>query len=453
MSHFWLHVFQLLFRKQLVARPILKQILDNAGWLFFDKLLRLGVGLFVGVWIARYLGPEQYGLWSFTMAFTALFAAIATLGVDRTVVSELVKHPELRNELLGSALRLKIIGGILALLMSIGAIALMRRGETLLLWLVGILAVGFIFQALNVIDLFFQAEVRSKYSVYAADAAFIIMTLAKIFLLLAAAPLSAFVLTMLGEMVLNSFFLILAYHTNHASILAWRYDKKVARGLMRDSWPLMIVSIASFIQLKIDQVMLGQLSTMREVGIYAAAARILEIISFIPIVVVSSVMPSIITFKSLDQNKYLEKSRKVISILFLLALTVSIFLFFSAGIIMKVLLGAKYNGVDIVLRILVWASLFIFIGAGVTPMVMADNLIKWAMVRSLIGALLSVILNFVLIPIYGAVGAALSMVVSMFFIYYLFNYFGSKTRYVFRVQSLAMIRAFEIFLRKKSDRL
>ncbi len=203
---------------KLKGRHNLQAILGNTGWLFVDKVFRLGLGLFISVWIARYLGPEQFGLWSYVIAFSALFGAFSTLGLDGIVVRELVKYPKRRNEILGSAFILKIIGGVATLLIALVAISFVRSGETLTLCLVGISATGFIFQSLNVIDFYFQAKVQSKYTVYAANGAFILMTLMKVVLLLIGAPLIAFAWAGLVEIILTAFFLVIAYQGNHCNI-------------------------------------------------------------------------------------------------------------------------------------------------------------------------------------------------------------------------------------------
>src|ERR1017187_4370185 len=75
----------------------LEAVIGNMGWLFVDKFIRLGAGLFVGAWIARYLGPEQFGLLNFSIAFAALVGIMANLGLDGIVVRDLVKSPSRQN--------------------------------------------------------------------------------------------------------------------------------------------------------------------------------------------------------------------------------------------------------------------------------------------------------------------------------------------------------------------
>src|SRR4051812_29342678 len=108
-------------RAKLAGSSSLQSILHNMGWLFFDKFIRLGSGLFVGAWVARYLGPEQFGLLNFSISFAALFGVAATLGLDGIVVRELVRTPSRRDDVLGSAFALKLAGGAVTLLAAVGA--------------------------------------------------------------------------------------------------------------------------------------------------------------------------------------------------------------------------------------------------------------------------------------------------------------------------------------------
>ena len=72
-----LRPFSLLQRIQ--KQKNLQNVISNTGWLFADRLLRMGVGLFVGIWIARYLGVKQFGIFSYASAFVSLFLSVSTL--------------------------------------------------------------------------------------------------------------------------------------------------------------------------------------------------------------------------------------------------------------------------------------------------------------------------------------------------------------------------------------
>ncbi|MEM6402404.1 MAG: oligosaccharide flippase family protein, partial [Cyanobacteria bacterium P01_D01_bin.116] len=152
---------------QLKSHTKLREIIGNTGWLFADRILRMAAGLFVGAWVARYLGTEQYGLFNYAMAFVSLFTPIFTLGLDDVVVRQLVKESSNKQEILGTTFVLKLIGGIVSVLLAVGCIFLLPESNTLTIWLVAILAMTGIFRTADTIDLWFQSQVQSKYTVIA----------------------------------------------------------------------------------------------------------------------------------------------------------------------------------------------------------------------------------------------------------------------------------------------
>lgn len=414
MNAAWIKYLPGLLREKLESRHELQAILANTGWLFADKVLRMGIGLFIGVWIARYLGPEQFGLWNFAMAFTALFCAFATLGLDGIVVRELVKNPERQNELMGSAFALKLIGGAVTLLFTLIAISFVRSGETLTLWLVGLSAAGFIFQSVNVIDFYFQAKVQSRYTVYAANGAFVLMTLVKIVLLLTSAPLIAFAWAGLGEIILTAIFLPVAYWFNHQNMRDWRCDGRVARELLKDSWPLLLSGLAVTLYMRVDMLMLQQMVGDSEVGIYAAAIRLSEVWYFLPSVIVASVSPSIIKYHGLNTGLYIRRLRRLYFFMAWLAIAVSLPLSLLSGWVVSILYGDEFKEAAPVLAIHLWASLAIFLGVASSQYLLVEQLLKISFYRTLIGLACNILLNLMLIPKMGAVGAAIATVISYF---------------------------------------
>lgn len=414
MNASWVKYLPKILSTRLDGRHGLQSIIGNSGWLLADKVLRMGVGLIVGVWIARYLGPDQFGLWNFAISFTAIFSAFATLGLDGIVIRELVKNPEKQNALLGSAFILKLAGGLVALLLSLVVILLMHNGEVLTIWLVGISAAGFIFQSVNVIDFYFQAKVQSRYTVISANAAFVLMTIVKVYLLLTAAPLIVFAWAGLAEIALSAIFLLLAYRVNHQNMRDWQLDGKVMRQLLKDSWPLILAGLAVMLYMRVDVVMLQQMAGEHEVGIYAAATKLSEIWYFLPGIIVASVSPAIIKAHSLDSVEYISKLRQLYFAMAWLAIGISLPLSLLSGLIVSMLFGSEYADAGSVLAIHLWASLAVFLGVASSQYLLVEQLQKISFYRTFIGLACNVLLNLMLIPDMGAKGAAIATVISYF---------------------------------------
>ncbi|NIA09535.1 MAG: oligosaccharide flippase family protein, partial [Nitrospiraceae bacterium] len=222
--------------KQLKDHQGFRKYLANTSWLFFERILRMAVALFVGVYVARYLGPSRYGLLSYAMAFVGLFSAFASLGLDGIVVRELVKTPQKRDELLGTVFVLKLIGAVLMF----GAIFIgvqFTHNDSFTNLLIAIIAASFIFQAFRVIDFNFQATVQSKYVVQAQVAQMVISSITKLILIWIEAPLLWFAMVSLSDAIVLAAGLIWNYLRKVGRISLWRFRIVTSISLLKDSWP------------------------------------------------------------------------------------------------------------------------------------------------------------------------------------------------------------------------
>jgi O-antigen/teichoic acid export membrane protein len=415
MAAAWNRYLPFFVKQRMEGRHHLHSIIANIGWLFADKLIRMGMGLLVGVWVARYLGPDRFGLLSFAGAFAALFTAIASLGLDGIVVRNLVRRPGERNEILGTALLLKLTGGSLSIALAMMAVHLLRPADTLTHWLVGIAIAGTIFQAIDPIDFWFQSQVRSKYTVYAKNGAFLLTAILKVVLILVKAPLMAFAMAGLAEIAMGSAGLLLAYRATGGYLTAWRARLPLARELLRDSWPLILSGVVIMIYMRIDQVMIGQISGNQEVGVYSAAVRLAEVWYFIPTAVVSSVFPGIVEAKAIGDEPFYGQLQKLYNFMAFLAYAVALPVTFIAGPVVNLLFGSAYEKAGPMLAVLIWAGLFTNLGVARSSFLTAMNWTRLHLLTVSFGCMINVGLNFLLIPRYGGIGAVIASFIAYWF--------------------------------------
>ena len=397
------------------------------------------MGLFVGVWVARYLGPEQFGAYNFAIAFVALFVALATLGLDGIVVRDIVRTPERKFEILSSAFVLKLCGGCVAFLISLGAIFVMRPADSQAHWLVGIIAAGMIFQSFDAIDLWFQSQVQSKYTVLAKNGAFVVFAVVRVSLILNKANLLAFAYAYLAEIILGAAGLILFY-MRQQTVPLWHPRKETARNLLSESWPAILSGLAIMIYMRIDQIMLAQMVGNHEVGVYSAALRFSEVWYFIPTVIVSSVMPSLTRAKQESEEMYLRRIQQLFNNLVRVAYAIALPMTFISTFLMTAFYGQAYAGSGAILAIHIWAAVFVFIGVGMSPWFLNEGLLKYSLLLTVGGAIVNIGLNIFLIPRYGGAGAATATLISQMIASFALNITMPKLRPVFRMQVRALVK-------------
>ncbi len=418
--------------------PNLRKIIGNTSWLFADQFLRMGLSLFVGAWIARYLGPTRLGLYNYIFALVGLFTPIANLGLNQIVVRDLVHKNAQKYEILGTAFILKLVGGILILLLLPTSIYVFHASDNLTLLLVGIASAATLFQAFEVIEFWFQSRVESRYTVVAKTTAFIIVTGVRVLLIQIQAPLISFVWAAFVEGFLSMLCLISAYYIDGNKLNFWCYRSSQAKALIRESWPLFLTGFAITVYMKIDLIMLEHMIGTKAVGIYSTAVRLSEIWYFVPTGITSSVFPAIIKAKQISESFYYERLQKLFNLMVIIAIAIAVPITFLSKFIVTFIFGQEYIESATVLAIHIWAGLFVFLGVAQGPWNIAEGLQKLSLTRGLMGAGINVALNIVLIPRYETAGAAIATLISYAIPNYFANFFNSKTKKIFNAQSRAL---------------
>lgn len=424
---------------KLKSRAGLRAIIANTGWLFADRILRMGASLVVGVWIARYLGVQQYGLFNYALAFVTLFTPILTLGLDEIVVRHIVRETSNKEEILGTTFWLKCLGGIASVILAVGSTVLLGEREFLKISLVAILAVAGIFRAAEAIELWFQSQVQAKYTVIAKNIAFLLNSLLKVGLILVKAPLLAFAWVTLAEMVMIAIGLVIAYQIKGNSFWLWRWSATVAKTLLKESLPLIFSGFAIMIFMKIDQIMIGQMIGDREVGVYSAAVRISELWYFIPAAIVSSVAPSIYAAKDKSAGSYYQRIRQLFQLLNCIAVAIAVPMTFLSDNIIGMMFGSSYAEAGTILAVHIWTSIFVFMGFASSPWFIAEGLNHVSLGKTVFGAILNIILNYLLIPTYAGLGAAIATIISQAAAAFFCNAFDSRTQKLFKIQVQSII--------------
>jgi len=430
--------------------------MSNTGWLFGDHAIRMGVGLVVSVWMARYLGPGEFGLFSYAIAFVALFGAMAGLGLNNIVVRDLVKEPQAAGDILGSAFVLLMLGGLLAFVLVVTAISYVRPDDSLSKLLVVLLGLAMLSKSAEVVKYWFESQVQSRYSVWVENGAYLIFAAVKMALILDQAPLTAFVWAMLAEGFVAAIGLMAMYVWRGGRLNTWRPHAVRAKALLKDSWPLILSGLAIMVYMRIDQIMLGQMLGDEAVGIYSAAVRISEVWYFIPAAIVASVFPAIIEAKKESESLYYQRLQQLYELMVFLALTVAIPLTFLSGYLVELIFGEAYSQAGSVLAIHIWTSIFVFLAAASGKWFVLEGLTKLALRRNLYGAVLNIALNLVLIPLWGINGAAVATLVSVSVAAYFSDLFSVSTRKVFIQKSksiLGLYRLFRLVLTGKGSRI
>jgi O-antigen/teichoic acid export membrane protein len=389
-----------------------QKYVKNTGWLLAGKLLSLVVGFI----IARYLGPYAFGDLSFADAFAALFAAVGTLGLDSFIIREIIQHPDKRDEILGTSLVMRLAANAVLIPLAILTYLAFRQlstneTEVSLALLIALCSSAALFKSFNIIDSYFQSQVASKYVVHVQNVCLVLSTSVKIALIYNHAPVLYFAGALVFDSAILALGLLFIYKRKQLHLNTWTFNWVRAKSLIQQSWPLILTAVMISIYMKIDQVMLKSAGS-KIVGIYSAAARISESWYFIPVAIVTSVFPAIIHARKTDIERYHKRLQNLYDLLVAISLPVAILVSIFANQIIHILYGNSYQGAGILLSIHIWSGIFVFLGSASSQFLLAEGFTLISFSRTAFGALVNVVLNLWLIPIYGALGASIATLIA-----------------------------------------
>ena len=384
--------------------------MHSAFWLFIEKLVVLALSFAVTIAVARHLMPGSFGKLSFFLALVSLAAPFMSLGLNSLVSREIIQRPNDLHYIVGTAMALRWLAGLL-----VSAVGSFFAYVTLPLDEAIFLALMLFASATNaglIVDFWLQALVANRYAILSRFSVVLIFSLARLVAIKFDAPLSVFIYLFAAEFIVLNLMFLFVYHFFSGGISHLRFSLGESRTLLKNSCWLLFSGIAAILYLKIDQVMLGFLTSDSTVGVYAIAVKFSEVGYFIPIAIVTSYFPQLIDKREKQRSGYTSDIQKLNDVLLSLAVVFVIVIWISADSLIPWLFGDPYIEVVPILLVHIWAAIFVFMRTLLSKWLISENLFRLSFLSQAAGAIFNVILNLYLIPTHGALGAAYATLAS-----------------------------------------
>lgn len=393
--------------------------------------------LFVGILVARYLGPEQYGLMNYVISYVLIFAIIASFGLDDIEIREMSKAPERFNIIIGTSLGIRLIFATFAYLL-IGFSLWIFESDARVIVLVLLYASVLISGIFNVIRNYFTSILENKYIVKSEVVRTFIGVFIKIILLWFKAPLFVFVIATAFDTFLVAGGYLYSYYAKIGFFSKWSFDRKLALFLVKESFPLVLSGSAVVIYQRIDQVMIGDMIDNEAVGYFATADKFLGLILFLPMILVQTITPLLIRIKECDKTLYEMRKRQFVSFVVWISIFIALLVSLSARYLIMWTFGEQYILSVTILQIVSWKTVGMALSASAGQIIIMEHLQKWAAIRNVIGCLVCICGNLLLIPSYGIVGSAWVTIITMLFVGCLANLLIPPYYEVFKIQLRAI---------------
>ncbi len=415
------------------------RILWNSAWLLGDKAVRLALTVVVTAVMARFLGAARFGLFNVAQALVLVFTLVTTLGLESTVVRDIVRHPADRQRILASALLLRVAAAFLAMILCPVIMLMLRPGDRTALELTTVLALSLLPLSFEIVGYGYQADINAAPVVLIRNGVFAACAILRIAVIAAGLGMLTLAATFVLENALSALLLLVRSRRDKLHFTLGHVSPEQCRRLLAQSWPLMVSNAAIAVYLRIDQLMLAQMRGDRAAGIFSAAVRLTEAWYPVPVSLMASAAPVLTSLYLRSRPDYDGALLRVGRLLTGLSMAVAAFLAVGSPMIVRWVYGPAFSATAPVLTIHAWAGIFVSLGIVGTNWLMNTENTRFVMYQTLAGALANVVLNVLLIPGSGPIGAAIATVASYALSALLLNAFAKETRPVFRIQLRSML--------------
>jgi O-antigen/teichoic acid export membrane protein len=415
-----------------------RKILTNVGWATTGRIVRVLTETLVSIFVARYLGPSQYGLMNYVISFVAIFSIIANFGLDNIEIREIAKPGSDFRVIMGTSFRLRFLFAIVAGIVIVITVFLgSQDAETRCL--IFIYALTIVLTSFNVIRNYFTAIVFNRYIVITEIFRCLIGASIKIALLLLKAPLFFFIIALTFDYFLVAGGYLAAYHSKVGKLSEWSFSSYIAKLLIKEAFPLVLSGAAVVIYQRIDQVIIRSLLSDEAVGYFSVAVKFSEFILFVPLVMAQTMAPLLIGDYQTDTESFLRKRQQFVDIIVWVSIALSVVVSLSSYYLIRYTFGVQYLAAVPVLRILAFKAVGMALSNSSGQLIIIEGKQKWAVIRNLIGCLICIMGNYSLIPLFGIIGSAWATLITVAFSGFWGNLIIKPYRNIFEVQVKSLV--------------
>ncbi len=415
----------------------LRRMVSGFSQTVVQRILRLGISVFITGLLARHLGSAGFGALSASLALVSLLYTLAELGMGRVLVRELLREGADKVALMGSSFYTRLATGV-ALFAALAAYALFFEPAhaTLLL----IYGLALLTHAATDVLAWFEAERDMPAAGWCQFGGFIVSVLAIVAGLIWHAPLWFFAFTFIIECLVTAAALFVRYHQLGGAWRAWSWKKTLSFTLLRESWYEVATQLTLLMLLRLDAVMVQAMRGETEAGYYSAAVRISEVGYFIPMLLAGFMLPPLMQRKELGAPDYRDRLADYFGISLACTLPIALGIVCTSDWLVRLLFGSAYLPAAPMLTVHAWALIPFALGIVRTQYLTIEGKL-WANIPAVVAALIiNIALNWLWIPEHGGLGAAWATLIAYSAAWMVSTPFMAATRDLAGLMLLGIIR-------------
>ena len=422
----------------MTERKTISRIISNVFWSLAGKLTGLVSALLVGIFVARYLGPTQYGVMNYAVSFVTLFLVIATFGFENIEIREEAKANDQKDTILGTVFVLRLLLSLVTIIL-ISVVAYINEADTYTFGIIMVYAITVMLTPFEVIRNYFTSLVQNEYIVKVGIFRTVLSGVIKVVLLLVHASLVWFVISLVFDAFVLAQGYCYVYKKKIGSMRSWRFDKEWACYLLRQSFPLLLSGVAATIFLQIDQIMIGNMIDKTSVGYFSVASKFVEVLLYVPTILIQTVSPLLVKERKNNLESFREKAQIFMNITVWLCVVCAIFMVLCSRYIVLWTFGMKYLASIVILQILSFKIVGVALNIVSGQLLIIEEKQKYFVLRSLSGCIVCVVLNLLVITRFGVGGVAAVAIATQLAAGFLIHLFIPTYRYMFFMQIRSLL--------------
>lgn len=382
------------------------KIFTNMRWLVSGRILQMAIALVINMITARYLGVNNYGIINYIASYVSFFTPICSLGLESIIIKELVDKPDHQGETIGTAMGMRMISSVFSMIAIMLFLLLVDRGNVMMLGVALVQSMILVFNTADLFEFWYQSRLESKVSVTVRTVGYLITAVYKIAILVFQKSIYWFAFTNTLDMIIAFILLSIVYRKSGGQKLTFNFA--TGKKMLKISYNFIISGLMVAVYAQMDKIMLGQMLDTYTVGLYSVGIYICSLWNFIPDAMIASLRPGIMAAKKVNEETYIRKLKQMYALIIWISILYAVGVCIFSKYIILILYGKDFLGARAPLMIAVWYCGFSLLGSARDVWIICEGHQKYSKWFALIGAMTNLILNLLLIPKIGMIGAAIA---------------------------------------------
>ncbi len=369
-----------------------------------EKILRIAIGLFLFTWLARYLGPEKFGQYSYVINFVIIFQAFSVFGLDERVSADLVEGAPSANIILGTSFCLKLLGALIGYGLMLLAHFLIDPENSAQLFLLCLYGLTLFIKSLDNIELFFQSKMKLRPVVVTRTFGFLSSGGFKIGAILQNAGVMPILIFHGLEVFFAKTFLLL-YFFSTPSHWNWKFSAPYCKSLIKRCWPIFFIGLMATLEARLGMIFLDFFSFKSELGNYAIAWGLIEVLTFIPISLTISFFPKLVRESNKRDNSNPSARKKLYALLIWSSVLMAAVVWPFSEPLINLLYGEGFESAGQILKWYMLKNILMFFHLGRQKFLILNNQIKECFIINILYIAFNVLFQIFLTPTFYGLGA------------------------------------------------